>query len=231
MKSELQTGISGSGGSQSPGRTQSVRTFVFDCGRVITFDQDREIAGRMADIVGAPPEDFPRAYAADRGEYDRGTLDAAGYWGMVAARFGRTLGKDDLGLLVELDMDSWFTINPETVAIIRALKEKGHRLLILSNMNVEGRERMYGSARILDGEDWLGLFDDVLLSCDLGLIKPEPEIYRACIARSGAEPGECLFIDDVLANIEGARACGMMAVHFTDASLLASVLADEYGEL
>ena len=131
----------------------------------------------------------------------------------------------------ELDMDSWFTINPETVAIIRALKEKGRRLLILSNMNVEGRERMYGSARILDGEDWLSLFDDVLLSCDLGLIKPEPEIYLACIARSGAEPGECLFIDDVLANIEGARACGMMAVHFTDARLLASVLADEYGAL
>lgn len=208
-----------------------MKTIIFDCGRVITFDQKKELADRMAVIIGAPPEAFPLAYAADRAEYDRGTMSAGDYWGKVSARFGRTIGQSDLARLVQLDMDSWFTINPEIVAIIRALKEKGYRLLILSNMNVEGRERMLGAARILDGEDWLDLFDGVLLSCDLGLLKPEPGIYRACIEKAEAAPEECLFIDDILANVEAARACGMRAIHFTETKLLASILAKEYKAL
>ncbi|MFA5852096.1 MAG: HAD family phosphatase [Spirochaetales bacterium] len=209
----------------------SIKTIIFDCGRVITQDQNPEIAGKMAAIIGAGPGEFAHAYAAGRAEYDRGTMSAVDYWNRVAGRFGRQIGPDHHALLVQLDMDSWFTINGETIALIRALKTRGYRLLILSNMNVEGKERMYGQARILDGEDWVALFDDVLLSCDLRQLKPKPEIYRSCLERAAAQPGECLFIDDIPANVEAARASGMHSIHFTGAKELAFILAEKYKAL
>lgn len=209
----------------------SIKTIIFDCGRVITHDQNAELAGKMAASMGADLREFAHAYAAERAEYDRGTMSAADYWNRVAGKFGRRIGDGDLDDLVRLDMDSWFTINAETIALVRALKERGYRLLILSNMNIEGKECMFGPARVLNGEDWTALFDDILLSCDLQLLKPEPEIYSACLDKANAEPGECLFIDDIPANVNAARASGMHAFHFTEAKLLAAALADEYKAL
>ena len=205
-----------------------IKTVIFDCGRVITLDQDRAIAGRMAEIVGASLEDFSKAYMADRGEYDRGTMTAGEYWNLLAGRFGRGVDAGALERLVEMDMDSWFTINPETVAVIREIKASGRRLLMLSNMNIEGKLRMLGSSRYLDGVDWIGFFDDILLSCDLRLLKPEPEIFRACLERAAAEAGQCLFIDDIPANVAAAKACGLHALTFTDARGLRSTLAESY---
>jgi putative hydrolase of the HAD superfamily len=206
----------------------SIKTVIFDCGRVLTLDQDKAMADRMAEIIGAPPEEFAKAYSAERGEYDRGTMTAAVYWNLVAGHFGNSVDTESLERLVELDMDSWFTINPETVAIIKEIKAGGRRLLILSNMNLEGKLRLLGSSRYLDGEDWVNLFDEILLSCDLQMLKPRREIYRACLERAQAEAGECLFIDDLPANVEAARNCGIHSVVFKDARSLRAILADEY---
>lgn len=216
---------------------QTLKTIIFDCGRVITFDQDMKLAARMAALVGAPTDHFIRVYAEERGEYDRGTLSAADYWASVAARFGAEVcgaGGDKaaaLAALIELDLRSWFTINPETIAIVRQLKARGYRLLILSNMNLEGKLRMLGEARYLDGEDWIALFDEVIVSCDLKLLKPEPAIYAASLELAKAQAGECLFIDDNPANVEAARDFGMKALIFTGAAQLAAALRKEYGAL
>ncbi|MDP2791827.1 MAG: HAD family phosphatase [Rectinemataceae bacterium] len=216
---------------------RALKTIIFDCGRVITFDQDMKLAARMATLVGAPTDHFIRIYAEERGEYDRGTLSAADYWAKVAARFGCEIGgaeggKDAaLAALIELDLRSWFTINPETIAIVRQLKTRGYRLLILSNMNLEGKLRMLGEARYLDGEDWIALFDEVIVSCDLKLLKPEPAIYAASLKLANARAGECLFIDDNPENVAAARASGMNALVFTGATQLASTLQKEYGVL
>jgi putative hydrolase of the HAD superfamily len=211
--------------------SKKLRTIIFDCGRVITLDQDTGLAARMAALIGAREAEFARAYAEERGEYDRGTMSAADYWARMAARFGAEVGGAALAALLELDLQSWFTINPETIAIVRQLKERGYRLLILSNMNLEGKLRMLGQARFLDGEDWIALFDEVIVSCDLKLLKPEPAIYAACLEKAEAQAGECLFIDDNPANVEAAQVFGMNALTFTGAAPLASTLRKEYGVL
>jgi len=206
-----------------------IKTIIFDCGRVITYDQKKHLADEMAAIIGAPAEEFPKAYAADRGEYDRGVMSALTYWNKVAGRFGTRVDESILPRLIRLDQESWFNINAETVAIIGKLKEQGCRLLILSNMNKEGKECMFGDGRNAGGIDWIEPFDEIILSCDLHLIKPDPEIYRSCLASAEADPDECVFIDDTLANVEAARRMGMHAIHFTgSARRLASILADEY---
>jgi putative hydrolase of the HAD superfamily len=56
------------------------------------------------------------------------------------------------------------------------------------------------------------VFDAVLLSGQEGLRKPEPEIFRLAARRVGAQPTTCVFVDDIAANVEGARAVGMTGV-------------------
>jgi epoxide hydrolase-like predicted phosphatase len=61
-----------------------------------------------------------------------------------------------------------------------------------------------------------GMFDVVLLSGEVGLRKPDPEIYRRAAGALGLEPGECVFVDDMERNLEPATLLGMAVVHHTD---------------
>lgn len=79
------------------------------------------------------------------------------------------------------------------------------------------------------GENWLEelfskedveLFDDIVLSYEHGLIKPEAGIYLLAAKRLKVEPQECLFIDDNVGHCEGARKVGMQTIHYQDFSQL-----------
>ena len=72
---------------------------------------------------------------------------------------------------------------------------------------------------------FLGLFDDIVVSGDVGLLKPDPAIYRLLIERRGITPARALFIDDSLRNVSGARAVGLNAHHFREPGALAAELA------
>lgn len=205
-----------------------IDAYVFDCGRVITFDQDGAAVARMASVLGADTGTFGGIYAQERVDYDRGTLSAGEYWERVGLRFGATVTADTLARLIELDMASWFNINPAVVAIIASLRPRAPRMLVLSNMNIEGKHHLLGPARFCGPVDWTALFDRLLLSCDLGMVKPEPGIFEACVEAAGADPARCLLIDDTRVNVEAARAAGMHAVHFTDADSLAAILASDF---
>ena len=77
--------------------------------------------------------------------------------------------------------------------------------------------------------DFPGLFDTVVISGEVGMRKPEPEIFRHAAATLGLEPEECVFIDDVEANIAAAKACGMAGVHHTDPAVTARELESLLG--
>ena len=62
--------------------------------------------------------------------------------------------------------------------------------------------------------DWLELFDALIFSCELGINKPQREIYEICLRQLDMSPNECLFVDDSVANVEGALAVGMHGLKF-----------------
>jgi epoxide hydrolase-like predicted phosphatase len=66
------------------------------------------------------------------------------------------------------------------------------------------------------GEDNYKLFDDVVLSYKVGLIKPEPEIYEMSAKNLEVKPGECVFIDDILTYCQGAENIGMNTIWYQD---------------
>lgn len=108
---------------------------------------------------------------------------------------------------------------PGTVAILDELKAKGTPLYAITNWHQDKfRETRARFA-------FLGHFRDIVVSGDERLIKPDPAIYRLLLDRNGLEAGSCLFIDDNAANVQGARAVGMKAHHFTSPEALRAELA------
>lgn len=65
------------------------------------------------------------------------------------------------------------------------------------------------------------IFADIVVSGQVGMIKPEPGIYRLLLDRNGLRAGDCLLIDDNAENVAAAQALGMQAIRFTDAATLA----------
>ena len=91
--------------------------------------------------------------------------------------------------------------------LIPRLKEKGYRLYLLSNAPAMLKDH-------LDFYEILRYFDGVVISGDIRLIKPNKEIYQYILDKYSLDPTQCLFIDDLTANVAAARACGIDSVLF-----------------
>ncbi|MEV7342862.1 HAD family phosphatase [Streptomyces sp. NPDC093544] len=100
--------------------------------------------------------------------------------------------------------------NEPFVSFLRTLKGEGYELAMLTN-NVREWEPRWRAQLPVDE-----LFRLVVDSHKEGVRKPSPEIYQILLSRLGAEPAECLFVDDTEENVEAARALGIPSVLFTD---------------
>ena len=96
----------------------------------------------------------------------------------------------------------------EAQAFCRYAKEKGYRLYVLSNASDQFYQYFPRFAP-------LNYFDGIVVSADVHIIKPNLGIYRHLLSAYGLRPEECLFIDDMPANVEGAKKAGMEGAVFT----------------
>ena len=107
-----------------------------------------------------------------------------------------------------------------SVDILKALKANNVPVFAITNWNQdkfrEARERF----------DFLNSFDGIVVSGDERLLKPDRQIFELFCARYGVKAEAAVFIDDSMRNVEGARAAGMHALHFTSAETLARDLRE-----
>jgi len=114
-----------------------------------------------------------------------------------------------------------FTVNEDVASLLPKLKEKGYKLILLSNTNEIHRE--YGYKHY----EFLNYFDKLFLSHQVGFVKPEPEIYKAVEEYTKAKPEEHIFIDDVLEYAEGAKSVGWDAIQFKNYEQLLNELKEK----
>ena len=125
--------------------------------------------------------------------------------------------------LITLWKDGWSQMLrdafPETVAILAELRERGHRLIALTNWSAEtfpvARQRFA----------FLDWFEDIVVSGEVRVAKPDHRIFRLALERNGLEAARTAFIDDASANVAAAHALGLAAVQFVDARSLRLDLA------
>ncbi len=92
---------------------------------------------------------------------------------------------------------------PDMNALVRRAHALGFSTALLSNS--------WGNQYPRDL--WQGMFDAVVISGEVGMRKPEPEIYELAASRLGLLASECVFVDDLVINVQGAVAVGMVGVH------------------
>lgn len=105
-----------------------------------------------------------------------------------------------------------------TIEILKELKQAGYPLFGLSNWSAE----TFPYAR--EKHDFFDLLDDMVISGEVGHVKPHPEIFQILLDRIGRPANECLFIDDSLANIKQAQEMGFATVHFQSPEQLKDAL-------
>ena len=91
---------------------------------------------------------------------------------------------------------------------------KTYKLGLLSNLGPGAMDKYFAQT------ERKKLFDTVVVSSEVGLVKPQPEIYELTAERLGVAPNEVLFIDDLPINCDAARAVGMQAIVYTSTDQL-----------
>lgn len=103
---------------------------------------------------------------------------------------------------------------PGTTDVLRELHDAGVRLLALTNWSAE----TFPQARELF--DFLDLFEDIVVSGEEQLAKPDPAVFRLLLDRHRLDPGATVFVDDSAANVAAAAGAGLVALRFRDAATL-----------
>lgn len=217
-----------------PAADHDGRALLLDFGFVLTREQDRTRFDPLLGELGLRSDAFFVAWQRYRHDYDEGTMPAPAYWtAVIAEARGRSdpseartsagasasaagggaaaaLEPKLLARLIETDLVSFMTPRAAVVKLARRYADSGRSVGILSNMP-PGVGALWERAW-----PWLGTLSPRLWSGDIGLRKPDTAVFRLALGRSGWQPGRVLFVDDVLDNVEGAKAAGMEAHHFVD---------------
>lgn len=184
------------------------RAVILDYGGVLCHPPFPHEIARMSQALGVTPEEFPPLYSHLRDDYDRGDLTTNEYWASVARHAGVELSPDAVGALAQLDRDMWSRSNDEMTSWLASLRPAGYKTALLSNMQHD----MIAHVRAIF--PWLNDFDHQIFSSEVRMVKPDPALYRACLAQLGTDPRETIFVDDREENVAAARALGITAFRF-----------------
>jgi putative hydrolase of the HAD superfamily len=187
-----------------------IKAVLFDYGMVLSAPPDPASWQHMRQITGFEEETLHRGYWAFRHEYDRGDLTGLAYWEQVAATGETTFDPEQVTELIEADVNLWTRLNAPMLEWAQKLQRAGIRTGILSNI---GDAMTDG---LLKKFDWINGFYHCTWSYRLRVAKPEEAIYKAAAEGLETSPGNILFLDDKIENIEAARASGMQAIQYSD---------------
>jgi len=137
---------------------------------------------------------------------ERGEIDTATFERELAARLLTLDGVPPVaeGLLTR--MFAGFQRVEPMHDMLRAVRAEGLRTCLVSNS--------WGNDYPRDG--WDELFDSVVISGEVGMRKPEPRIFLHALDQIGLSPEQCVFIDDIKANIVSAQSLGITGIHHRD---------------
>jgi HAD superfamily hydrolase (TIGR01509 family) len=186
----------------------STRAVIFDFGGVLVRTEDPSGRRRWEGHLGLPLGELDRMVFAseltDRSMVGQAT--EAEIWWSIGAHFGL-----DGETLEQMRRDFWSgdRLDDQLVQFLRDLRPR-YKTAVLSNAWPGARQVFVEYFSL--GET----VDELIISAEEGLAKPDPRLYHIALQRLGVQPGEAIFVDDTPENVEGARAVGMVGIQFKD---------------
>jgi len=185
----------------------SIKAVIFDLGGVLVRTEDR-----------APRTELGLRFGKSYAEMDRvvfnksshrasiGEITSREHWQFVM----RSLDLPDSE--IEPFYDQFFggdVVDYEIIKTISSLRPK-YTTALLSNAWDDLRQLMIEKWKINSA------FDQIFISAEIGIAKPDERIYKFTLEKLGLGPEETVFLDDFIENIEAARALGMHGIHFKE---------------
>jgi putative hydrolase of the HAD superfamily len=186
-----------------------IRAVYFDFGGVIGRTEDRAPRTALGTRLGLTYEQVEQAifFGGGDGSAVRATLgqiSADEHWHNVLRTLN--LPESDLPSLREAffagDRIDWALID-----FLRGLRKESRRTGLISNAWSDLRAW-------IEKQGFVDAFDAIIISAEVALAKPAPEIFQYALKQLGVAPEEAVFVDDVLENVEGSRALGMHGIQF-----------------
>ena len=186
--------------------SRAIEAVIWDLGGVILRTEDRRLRAAWESRLNLPEGELDKLVFA--GEMGRkaalGQAQAEDVWQWVGSRL--ELGPEELE---RLQAEFWQgdQLDGALVQFIRELRREC-RTALLSNAWPGMRQMIENEWGIAD------CFDDLFISAELGLAKPDPKIYRLALDRLDLPPARAVFIDDFSENVKAAAALGLRAIQF-----------------
>jgi len=193
------------------------RVIVFDYGEVISVSQSAADRAALVEISGLDTDLFWQLYDRYREDLDQGVTLPREYWNLIARDAGVEWSPARLQQLWAADIRSWISVEPGTVQLLAELHAGGTRVALLSNAGFDFSDPFRHSPMA-------AYFEAMFVSAELGLIKPDPEIYRVTARELGITLEQMVFIDNKKINVDAAVALGVTGHVFTTVAELRTFL-------
>lgn len=196
----------------------SIRAVIFDFGGVLVRTEDRSPREQLAERLGMTYDELSNLiFESDSSrQAAAGEISTEEHW--EAIREKMDLSPDEFP---EASREFWGgdALDHELVNYLRSLRPD-YKTGLISNAWDDLRDVLREEWQIADA------FDEIVISAEVGVVKPDPQIYRIALERLEVAPQEAVFVDDFPENVAGARAVGMHAIQFKDSRQVREDLED-----
>ncbi len=183
-----------------------IKALIFDLGGVIIFNDLNNLLKTFAEELKIDFELLKKIEADNHEKLILGKISIKEFCSAIRGRFGLEYESDIITLMWERNYNRTVKTNDELLKKILELKKK-YKIALVSNIFDD-------TARFHQRQKIFYYFKPVLLSCRVGLAKPDIKIFARAISELGVEGKECLFIDDDASFLDAAKEFGMKIIHF-----------------
>jgi len=185
---------------------------IFDFGNVVAYFDYRKACERLGRHLGLSGDAFLErvkslGFTPLVQQYESGRIGAEEFSSEMCKLAGIEVPHEEFAT-------AWadiFSLNEPVARLITYLRSEGYRLVLGSNTN-----DLHAAQFRHQFADTLSHFDKLILSFEVGHLKPTTRFYEACVSAAGYAPDCCVFIDDLPENVDGARAAGLRGIVFRD---------------
>lgn len=205
---------------QEPRASRGIDIVFFDLGGVILRTEHQAPREHLAERLNVSYEDLVHVVFESESAHraSLGEITARQHWESVTERLGRPASE---GPALRAEFFGGDVLDLGLLEFIRRLR-RARRTGLISNAWADTRD--YIVANRFDDA-----FDVLVISAEVGLLKPDPRIYHLALGRAGARPAAALMVDDMPANVDGSVKAGMAGILFRDPEQLQRELTQRLG--
>jgi putative hydrolase of the HAD superfamily len=185
-----------------------IKAIVFDYGGVIKIN-DSDLIADICEYLNINKEDWLKEYFQINDLDSTQNVSFEDVFKMVTLKFNDEEEAQNHVLELMKSHKGKYHLNNELIDTIKEFRNKGYKTALLSNNSIELRQRLIDDG-IID------IFDEVIISAEVGLQKPQPGIFDILFKKLELKPDEVVFVDDTLRSLGGADSIGYIPILFKD---------------